>query len=215
MADFSLFRSSLNGFNRSDVAAYLEELSQTHRAELAEATQASDALTKELTAAKDALMRQTGHAAALEDKLTAVESKLAATEAKLKETEIALHSTEEALEEALSLVPQESQAEEEPAQVSPDYGSLELEAYRRAEAMERISSERATRLRQQLEEILDHVSSQYEEANQEISVLAEDIQTNLKRLADSLADLDAIFDETTQSFAQLDLDHRDFSELDS
>lgn len=214
MADFSLFRSSLNGFNRSDVATYLEDLSQSHRTELAEAAQTSDALTKELAAAKEALMRQTGHAAALEDKLTAVESKLAATEAKLKETETALHSTEEALEEALSLVPEEPQTEETEAD-TPDYGSLELEAYRRAEAMERISSERASRLRQQLEDILGHVSAQYEEANQEISVLTEDIQTNLKRLADTLSDLDAIFDETTQSFAQLDLEHWDFSALDS
>ena len=85
-----------------------------------------------------------------------------------------------------------------------DYPSLELEAYRRAEAMERLSAGRAARLRQQLSDLLDEVSSRYEQTGQEIQVLTEDIRTNLKRLEDTLSDLDAIFDEATEGFGAME-----------
>lgn len=95
-------------------------------------------------------------------------------------------------------------AEEAPAEETPDYSSMELEAYRRAEAMERLSAERTAKLNQQLNELLDHVASRYEQTGTEIQALTEDIRINLKRLEESLSDLDVIFDETTQTFSELD-----------
>ena len=95
-------------------------------------------------------------------------------------------------------------AEETPTENTPDYGSMELEAYRRAEAMERMAAERTTKMNQQLSEMLDRVASRYEQTGTEIQVLTEDIRINLKRLEESLSDLDVIFDETTQTFSELD-----------
>lgn len=187
MADFTKFRTALNGFHRGDVAQYLEALCQEHQQALEEQQRRVAALEEELSQAKDELERQRGVSNILQMQLT--------------DTETALHETEKALEEALSL-PEEQSAEEEPAE--EDYETKELEAYRRAEAMERGASERATRLRQRLTELTEHVSSRYQEAGQEIQVLTEDIRTNLKRLADTMSDLDAIFDETTDSFAELE-----------
>ena len=188
MADFSKFRSAINGFNRSDVANYIETSSAEHRAALQALQQQVDTLTDQLTQAQAALEAQTDRNAQLQKQL--------------EETETALKSTEEALDEAMTMLTEEpAPAEQEEA---PDYASMELEAYRRAEAMERTSSERAAKLNQQLSDLLDQVSGRYEQTGQEIQVLTEDIRINLKRLEEALSDLDVIFDETAQTFDTMD-----------
>jgi len=185
MADFSKFRSSLNGFNRSDVAEYIEVLCAEHR--------------KELKAARD-------EAADLTLQLEQQSSLNTALQTELDATQTALESTQAALEEALEALtnPEELEdppVEEEPA---PDYEGLELEAYRRAEAMERAANQRAAKLRAQLDELLEQVSGRYEQAGQEIQVLTEDIRINLKRLDETLSDLDAIFDEAKNGFEAME-----------
>lgn len=202
MEDFSRFRSALNGFNRSDVAAYIEQISQAHTAALSEVKKNADNLAQDLSSSQDALLRQSGRVAALEAKLTQAEQEKSALEEKLAQAEQALHATEEALEEALSMVPEQEEEQEQPP--APDYENMELEAYRRAEAMERTAAERAARLQQQLGVLLEQISSRYEEAGQEIGVLTADIRTNLTRLEDTLSDLDVIFDEATGSFRQFE-----------
>lgn len=189
MADFSKFRSSLNGFNRLDVADYIEALCAEHRKALASAQEEADALTRQLQEVWQSLEAQSARNAALESELNA--------------TRTALDETQAALEQALSDLT-EPEAPQEPAAEVPDYTSLELEAYRRAEAMERSSTQRAARLRTRLDELLEQVSSRCEQTGQEIQVLTDDIRTNLKRLEDTLSDLDEIFDETSASFRAMD-----------
>ena len=189
MADFSKFRSSLNGFNRLDVANYIEALCAEHRKALASAQEEADALTRQLQEVWQSLEAQSARNAALESELNA--------------TRTALDETQAALEQALSDLT-EPEAPQEPAAEVPDYTSLELEAYRRAEAMERSSTQRAARLRTRLDELLEQVSSRCEQTGQEIQVLTDDIRTNLKRLEDTLSDLDEIFDETSASFRAID-----------
>lgn len=187
MADFTKFRTALNGFHRSDVVNYLETLCREHEEALSEANQRAEKLEKQLAEANEELERQRGVSSILQMQLT--------------DTETALHETEKALEEALAMAtaPAEEQTEE-----APDYEGLELEAYRRAEAVERGANERASRVQQQLSELVERVSARYEEAGQEVQALTEDIRTNVKRLADTLSDLDAIFQETGDSFDELD-----------
>ena len=197
MDDFSRFRSALNGFHRADVTAYIEKLCAEHQKELKKAQDEAAGLSQQLEVAKAALLSEARRSEKLE--------------AQLAETETALESTQAALEEALTLPsPEPEEPEALPAEALPeeeddmDYPTLELEAYRRAEAMERLSAGRAARLRQQLNDLLEQVSSRYEQTGQEIQVLTEDIRTNLKRLEDTLSDLDAIFDEATGGFDALD-----------
>ena len=187
MADFSKFRSSLNGFNRADVAAYIETLCAEHR--------------KELKAAQD-------DAAALSQQLEQASARNDALQAELDATQTALDSTQAALEEALEALTEPAPAEEAPVEEepAPDYEDLELEAYRRAEAMERATNHRAAKLRAQLDELLDQVSGRYEQTGQEIQALTEDIRINLKRLEETLSDLDAIFDETSERFGAMEMD---------
>ena len=198
MADFTKFRTSVGGFNRSDVANYIEALSAEHKRALSKLQEEKEAMAARIAELEQAAAEQTAIKEALEEKLSG--------------TETALASTEAALEEALVMVEEQEarRAELEAAQAQQEevinYTTLELEAYRRAEAMERSSQERAVRLRQQLNDLLDNVSARYEQTGQEIEVLSEDIRTNMKRLQDALSDLEVIFDETTGRFDTMDAD---------
>ena len=198
MADFMKFRSSVGGFNRADVSNYIERLCAEHKRSEKRLQEENETLTARIQA--------------LEADTAAQAAALDAARSKLEETETALASTESALEEALVMVDEQealraaAEAQQAEQEASVDYTALELEAYRRAEATERLAQERSMRLRQQLNELLDQVSARYEQTGQEIQVLAEDIHTNLKRLQDALSDLEVIFDETSGTFDTMDAD---------
>ena len=184
MADFSKFRTSFNGFNRSDVVAYIESLCAEHQRALKAAREETETLSGELAQQK---------------------AQNAELSAELDATRTALDSMQAALEEALDALTNPQVEEVIPEEeAAPDYVDLELEAYRRAEAAERAANQRAARLRSQLDEMLEQISNRYEQAGQEIQVLSEDIRINLKRLDETLSDLDAIFDEAKDGFETME-----------
>ena len=188
MADFSKFRTSLNGFNRADVTNYIETLCAEHRRTLAQAQADSEDLRKQLEASQSALDLQIEKSQTLE--------------AKLEETETALQSTEAALDEAMSMLVEP--AEEAPAEETPDYSSMELEAYRRAEALERATTERAAKIRRHLDDLIEETAGRYEQVGQDIKSLSDDLGMNLQRLQEALSELDSVFEETTDRFDRMD-----------
>lgn len=229
MADFVKFRTAINGFNRSDVSNFIETSAQEHETALEQAQQQLTETTKQLNEAVqklDASNHQLAEAQKTENALRREldEAKKALDESKkaldeqttmsnellqqLDETETALKATQSALEEAMEpeTVSEPDETTEEP---QPDYPAMELEAYRRAEAMERLSAERSAKLRSELNDLLDQVSSRYEQTGTEIQALTEDIRTNLQRLMESMSDLDVIFDETSAKFDTMDADTLD------
>lgn len=185
MADFTKFRTSMGGFKRSDVTNYIESLCAEHMKIQKELRDERDDLFSRLSQNQQELQEQTASVEALRQQL--------------RETEMALSSTETALNEAMEMI-----EEQQAAEPSPDYVAMELEAYRRAEATERLASERALRLRQKMDDLLDSVSSRYEQSGQEIQVLSEDLKNNLQRLQETIAELELIFNETTDSFDNLE-----------
>ena len=187
MADFSRFRTSLGGFNRSDVSDYMTKMCAEHQAVLKQNQKETDALAKKLA---DTELALADAVAQLDKAKNALNEKDAENKA--------LRADLEAAELLLSSAPAQ---DSEPA---PDYASMELEAYRRAEAMERLAAERSAKLRQQLSDLMDAAAERYEEAGQEVSALAEDIRTNLKRLEEALSDLDTLFDDTAEGLRTLD-----------
>ena len=178
MASVKNFRTSIAGFNKDDVVRYIEYINNKHSSEL-------EQLKTQLKNAKDALAKADN---------TELKAKLEAAEARCAELEVFETRCAE-LEAQL--------AAGAPAPAAPAPGD-ELEAYRRAEAMERASSERVAKVNQQLNDLLDQVSGRYEQTGQEIQVLSEDIRINLKRLEETLSDLDAIFEDTNNGFQSLD-----------
>lgn len=194
MADFMKFRSSVGGFNRSDVTNYIETLCADHTKALRTLQQEKETLSAQLADANIRLEQQSAEADALRRQLS--------------DTETALASTEAALTEAMSMVEELEAKQAEQADVAaaetPDYPALELEAYRRAEATERLASERAARLQVRLGNLLDTISARYTQAGQDIQVLSEDLRTNLQRLQETLSDLELIFDDTVDRFDTLE-----------
>ena len=190
MADFSKFRTSIGGFNRSDVSDYMTKVAAEHQAILKQNQKETAELSQRL--------RETEMS--LDDTLTQLSRAKADLEARDAENQ-SLRAELEAAEALLASPP--VPAEQEP---TPDYAAMELEAYRRAEATERLASERSAKLRQQFSELLDAAAGRYEESGQEISALAEDIRTNLKRLEESLSDLEVLFDDTAEGLRQMDED---------
>ena len=176
MADFSKFRSSLGGFHRGDVANYIESLSMQHAAAMKEKSGQIDALRAELQEAE-------AEKRALQDQL---DDALAALEA----------ATAPAEDEA------EDETEAEPEE-APDYPKLELEAYRRAEATERLATQRAQQLKRELVDFLENTTARYQQTGEDIAALAEDLKSGLKRLEENLSELDLLFGETAEHLETL------------
>ena len=183
MADFSKFRSSLGGFHRGDVANYIESLSMQHAAAMKEKSGQIDALQAELLAARQKLQEAEAEKRALQIKL---DDALAALEA----------ATAPAEDEAED----ETEAEVEEA---PDYPKLELEAYRRAEATERLATQRAQQLKRELVDFLENTTARYQQTGEDIAALAEDLKSGLKRLEENLSELDLLFGETAEHLETL------------
>ena len=198
MADITRFRTSMGGFNRADVANYMETMAAEHNRVKKQLQEENASLSARL--------------AELEQQAAAQAAQLQELQQKLTDTETALSSTESALEEALIMIEEQDalraaqEAAAEQSEQDPDYAAMELEAYRRAEAMERTAQERSVRMRRKVSDFLDNLSSRYEQTGQEVEALSEDIQTNLKRLQEALSDLDVIFEEASDSFDTLDAD---------
>ena len=183
MADFSKFRSARGGVNRGDVANYIESLSMQHAAAMKEKSGQIDALQAELLAARQKLEEAEAEKRALQDQL---DDALAALEA----------ATAPAEDEAED----ETEAEVEEA---PDYPKLELEAYRRAEATERLATQRAQQLKRELVDFLENTTARYQQTGEDIAALAEDLKSGLKRLEENLSELDLLFGETAEHLETL------------
>lgn len=204
MADLSKFRSSLGGFNRSDVVNYIEESSYAHQKEL---RSLKDANAKALAENED-LQEKLALAQTERDLLQAECDQLRAEMAKLQEEDASLQQQIEALAlEASSLVEQAASQEEEEAAEEPvcNLNEMELEAYRRAEAMERNATLRAERLNNQLGALCENVRSRCQDSGEEISALRADLSAVLERLQEAVADACVIFEDTEDAFDQIQL----------
>lgn len=194
MSDFSKFRGSLGGFNRTDVADYIEKLCLTHAAELKERSRRAEELQTQLEETRAQLRETEADRDRLQDQL--------------QEARDQLQEAQDALEAATAPEPEPEEPEEpeeaEAPEEAPDYPSLELEAYRRAEATERLAARRAEQLSRQMQEFVAHISQRYAETGEEIAALSEDMRNDLQRLQDSLSDLESLFTETTDHFESVE-----------
>lgn len=197
MSDFSKFRGSLGGFNRTDVADYIEKLCLTHAAELKERSRRAEELQTQLEETRAQLRETEADRDRLQDQLQEAQDQLQEAHDALEAATAPKPEPEEPEE------PEESEVAEAPEE-APDYPSLELEAYRRAEATERLAARRAEQLSRQMQEFVAHISQRYAETGEEIAALSEDMRNDLQRLQDSLSDLESLFTETTDHFESVE-----------
>lgn len=180
------FRSAFNGFNRDDVVRYMEFINNKHSAQVAQ-------LTNELEYLK-------GKQDTLDSsRVSELEKQLSAA---LAENDVLKHriaALEHSLQEARAAAVQPAA----PAQSNNPPSESELEAYRRAERVERVAKERARQVGQQTAQALGAISAQMDGATQELSQMAAQIAQQLEQLQQAVAESRQAVGDAAQMAASL------------
>ncbi len=168
MAASQNFRSAFNGFNREDVVHYLEYLNAKHSNQVNQLTAENEALRQQVDALPE-LENQQSVISSLEDRCAELTRQLEESQARCAELEQQL---------AQSAAPE--QTAETPA-LSP-IASDELEAYRRAERIEREAKERAELVYFQANSVLIEASAKVDGISSDITQMADKVMTQLTQL---------------------------------
>lgn len=188
------FRSSLHGFNRQDVASYLEYLNNRHAAQV-----------NQLNTDLEALRRQA--AAPVED------PQRAALEARCRELEQQLETARKERDEALA---QREAAEQKLASARQDReeallrscgekleANRELEAYRRAERTERMARERAEQVYSETGAVLTQASNRIEAALRQMTGISQQVTGQLDTLQTAIASSRLALQDAAQTIDKL------------
>ena len=154
MAQTHNFRRALNGFHREDVVHYIEYMNQKHADQLNSLYVENQTLRNELNALQ-AKPAQEG----LSEKLAALEAECAALKARCAELE------------AASAAPE-----------TPSVTEAELEAYRRAERMERAAKERSRQIYNQATATLAEATTRIDTAAGQFRQIAERVNSQMAEL---------------------------------
>ena len=188
------FRSSLHGFNRQDVASYLEYLNNRHAAQV-----------NQLNTDLEALRRQA--AAPVED------PQRTALEARCRELEQQLETARKERDEALA---QKEAAEQKLASAQQDReeallrscgekleANRELEAYRRAERTERMARERAEQVYSETGTVLTQASNRIEAALRQMTGISQQVTGQLDTLQTAIASSRLALQDAAQTIDKL------------
>lgn len=188
------FRSSLHGFNRQDVANYLEYLNNRHAAQV-----------NQLNTDLEALRRQ-AEAPAEDPQRTALE-------ARCRELEQQLSIARQERDEALA---QREAAEQKLASARQDReeallrscgekleANRELEAYRRAERTERMARERAEQVYSETGTVLTQASNRIEAALRQITGISQQVTGQLDTLQTAIASSRLALQDAAQTIDKL------------
>lgn len=174
------FRSAFNGFHREDVVHYIEYINSKHTTQLNQLK--SDLAT--VAQENEALRAKPQREPELEAQNAELAAKVAKLEAELQTAEAAWAE----LEKELAQVKQERDAALS-AQVSAQRRSDdELEAYRRAERMERQAKERADAMYQRANGVIAEATLKVDEAAAQISGIADQVVAQLSILQTAVSD---------------------------
>lgn len=174
------FRTAFNGFNREDVVHYIEYINSKNtalvnqlRADLAAAQQ--EIATLKATPPKNP---------ELEEQVQQLTAKIAQMEDEVLTAQIAKSDAEAGLE-AMTKQRNEALAAQNTAK---RHTEEELEAYRRAERMERQARERTEAMYNKANTIVADASAKVEEAAQQINGIADQVAAQLSVLQNAIGD---------------------------
>lgn len=182
MAQQQTFRSALNGFNREDVVNYIEYLNTVHTAEINQLHSELEFLRNRepvvavtpvadeeaMAQQNDMIQQQASRIRELFDRCKELENKLTAAE------EAKAHAEEKLQAVVIQQNSFQTRANEE------------LEAYRRAERIERQAKERAELLYQQSNGALAEASIRVEEAASQIGQLSDLVMEQIAQLQNAV-----------------------------
>lgn len=174
MSEPQNFRSAFNGFNRDDVVKYLEYINSRHHAQVNQLTGENEYLRQQLEAAQAAPGAQ--------EELQRLQELCASQQEELEELR-AVRTAMEARCSGMEKELEEAQRKAEEAQSTTQCGvAQELEAYRRAERMERQARERSEQIYRQTNSVLADATVQLEDATGGIFQLADQVMGQLEQL---------------------------------
>lgn len=161
------FRSSLGGFNREDVVRYIEFINNKHSSQVAQLTNELEYLRGK----QDTLDSS---------RVSELEKQLSAAQAENEVLKHRIAALERSLEEANAAI------QSPPAPQPPAPSASELEAYRRAERVERMAKERAHQVGKQTADALGRISRQMEDATGVLSQAAQQMHQQLTQLQEAV-----------------------------
>lgn len=166
------FRSAFNGFNRDDVVRYMEYINNKHSAQVAQLSNELDFLRSKQDNS------DSGRVAELEKQVQTVTEENDFLHCRVEELEAQLREAKEALENRAE-VPAET------AVTAPAPSNEELEAYRRAERVERIAKDRARKVGEQTTAAMAEASKQVDIASEMVNQISRQVveQLNLAQTA--------------------------------
>ena len=182
------FRSAFNGFNREDVVHYIEYLNAQHATEI-------NRLQSELEFLRSGAAQQ----AAVEEEIDS--SLIAEQAARIRELFDYCKELEEKLaaaEEAKAHADEKLQAVVTQQNSFQARANEELEAYRRAERIERQAKERAEQLYQQSNGALAEASIRVEEAASQIGQLSDMVMAQIAQLQNAVCGTKQAMKEASQ-----------------
>ena len=171
MAASQNFRSAFNGFNREDVVHYLEYLNAKHTNQVNQLTTDNEFLRQQVASLPDPEDQQS-LISALEGQCAELTRQLEAAQARCAELEAQLA-------QAAAQLPVEAPSQE--PSLSPS-ASEELEAYRRAERIEREAKERAELVYFQATNVLTEASAKVDGISSDITEMADKVMAQLTQL---------------------------------
>ena len=188
------FRSSLHGFNRQDVANYLEYLNNRHAAQVNQLNTDLEALRRQAEASAEDPQR-----AALETRCQELEQQLAAARKERDEALAQMEAVEQKLEAA--------QRDREEALLRSSGEKMdanrELEAYRRAERTERVARERAEQVYSETSTVLTQASNRIEAALRQMTGISQQVTGQLDTLQTAIASSRLALQDAAQTIDKL------------
>ena len=166
------FRTSLHGFNRTDVVQFIQKMTTAHEKETRGLQEEADRMRQEL----DALRSEA---------------------AVLKEQNEALLAQIEELSQADPAPVVQPEPEPQSA-ATPGYAEEELAAYRRAEVVERKARERAEATTRLLKNVFAKANERLNAGSEEFSAAVETLRADYARLQQLLSDAKSVFDTSAQ-----------------
>ena len=174
------FRTAFNGFNREDVVHYLEYINTKHTTQI-------NQLKTDLAAAQQenaALRAKPAQDPQVLEQLEALNDKCAQKELRIEELR-------KALEEATAqrdAAPQELAAATAQLANQPQYrNNDELEAYRRAERVERQAKERSDAMYQRANSVLADATAKVDDTASQVAVIADQVTAQLQALQSAVS----------------------------
>lgn len=165
------FRTAFNGFNREDVVHYIEYINSKHTTQI-------NQLRSDLSAAQQEnseLKATPRHDPALQEQIAALQAKVTQLEEEALTAQIAKSDLETQLAD---MTAQRDAALNDQAQVQRR-NEEELEAYRRAERVERLAKERTEVMYQKANGVLADATSKVDNASAQIAGIADQVAAQL------------------------------------